>query len=140
MSKMINTSYDNQFFYQWDGIAEKWVVDENQFDTAHIIQNVFYLPLNSDSTNIGSSLPGYDVVNRDAYQMVQLSLTAEMANPNNGALYECYAEPDGTVKFYTVGEENSNISTSSQGASRDVLYSFTQATWKQKCDNVLVFG
>lgn len=154
MAKMINTSYDNQFFYQWDGIAEKWVVDENKFDTdfptqpqapgtslaAHIIQNVFYLTLNSDSAEIGSSMPGYDVVNRDAYQMVQLSLTAELGDPNDPKLYECYAEPDGTIKFYVIGEENSQISSSSQGASRDVLYSFTQASWKQKCDNVLVFG
>ena len=144
MAKLINTSSENQLFYAWDGLAEKWLIDENQFDTdfppqpqdpgtslaTHIIQDVFGLTVDNGEQEIGSYLPGYDVVNREAYQMVQLSLTAELVDDK---LYECYADGYGIVRFYLIGENTSNIDS-------DILYSFSQATWKQKCDNVLVFG
>jgi hypothetical protein len=144
MAKLVDTSYDNQLFYEWDGLAEKWVVDEDKFDTdfppvpqtggtslaTHIIKDVFHLTLSTSDEVIGGYLPGYDVVNRGAYEIIQLSLVTELERDK---LYECYAKGDGIVKYHLIGEDVSNIGGS-------VLYSFSQATWKQKCDNVLVFG
>jgi hypothetical protein len=136
-------SPDNQIFYDWEDIAKEWIVDENKFDTdfpslpqdpgtslaAHIIENIFGLDLASDS-NIGGYLPGYDVKNRDAYQMIQLSLATELADQK---MYECYVNEEGEVQFYLIGENSSDIGT-------DVLYSIGTAQMKQKCDNVVVTG
>jgi hypothetical protein len=134
---------DNQIFYDWESMASEWIVDENQFDSdfpslpqdkgtslaAHIIENIFDLELDNDG--IGGYLPGYDVKNRDAYQIIQLSLATELANER---LYECYVDEEGIVKFYLIGENKSNIS------NQDKLYSIATAQMKQKCDNVIITG
>lgn len=139
---LIKTS-DNQIFYDWEDIAKEWIVDENKFDTdfpsspqvkgtslaVHIIKNIFDLDLDG-SSNIGGYLPGYDVKNRDAYQMIQLSLATELANRD---MYECYVNEEGKVQFYLIGKNRSNIGS-------DVLYSIGSAQMKQKCDNVVVTG
>jgi hypothetical protein len=137
-------SPDNQIFYDWEDMAKEWIVDENKFDTdfpslpqdtgtslaAHIVENIFGLELDDDG--LGGYLPGYDVKNRDAYQIIQLSLATELANER---LYECYVDEEGIVKFYLIGENKSNISYHS-----DVLYDVATAQMKQKCDNVIVIG
>jgi len=135
-------SPDNQIFYDWQGIADHWIVNENDFDSdfpslpqdqgtslaAHIVENIFDLELDDDS--IGGYLPGYDVKNRDAYQMIQLSLATELADER---LYECYADEEGVVKFYLIGENLSNIGSY-------VLHDIATSQMKQKCDNVVVTG
>ena len=135
-------SADNQIFYDWEDIASKWIIDENKFDTdfpsspqdkgtslaAHIVENIFGLELANSS--IGGYLPGYDVKNRDAYQIIQLSLATELANQE---MYECYVNEEGIVQFYLIGKNKSDI-------GRDVLYKIGSAQMKQKCDNVVVTG
>lgn len=137
-------SPENQIFYDWEDIAKHWIVDENKFDkdfpskpqdtetslAAHIIKNIFELELDPSSEDIGGYLPGYDVKNRDAYQIIQLSLATELKNKK---LYECYADENGVIKFYLIGENNSGISSY-------VLYDIATAQMKQKCDNVIVTG
>lgn len=137
-------SPENQIFYDWEDIAQHWLVDENQFDSdfpsrpqdentslaTHIIKNIFELELDEASENIGGYLPGYDVKNRDAYQVIQLSLATELKDKK---LYECHADENGIVKFYLIGENRSDISS-------DVLYDITTSQMKQKCDNVVVTG
>jgi len=135
-------SADHQIFYDWEDIASEWIIDENKFDAdfpskpqdpgtslaAHIIENIFDLEL--ANPNIGGYLPGYDVKNRDAYQIIQLSLATELANQN---MYECYVNEEGIVQFYLIGENRSDIGT-------DVLYEIGTAQIKQQCDNVVVTG
>ena len=137
---------DNQIFYDWEDMADQWIVNENQFDSdfpslpqdkgtslaAHIVENIFELELDSGSDHIGGYLPGYDVKNRDAYQIIQLSLATELADEK---LYECYVDEEGIVKFYLVGENISDVSFHS-----DVLYDIATSQMKQKCDNVVVTG
>jgi hypothetical protein len=139
-----NTTSENQLFYEWEGLAEKWLTTEQSFDSdypskpqdlgtslaAHIVEKVFELTLDPGSKNKGSYLPGYDVQNREAYQMIQLSLAEELSNQE---FIECYADENGIVKFYTVGKTASDIGS-------DVLYSISSAEIKQKCDNVIVEG
>lgn len=146
---MVETFYSspgNQLFYSWTDVAENWIVDENKFDqdfpsvpqeagtslASHIIQNIFSLPLGSDE-NIGSYMPGYDVKNRDAYQMIQLSLAAELTGQK---LYECYADNEGKVKFY-------HINSNDDGADidGDELYKInSEELRQQQCDTVMVIG
>ena len=144
------TPYDDQQFYEWRGVGRFWLKDEASFDSdfptkpqdptdqskenslaAHIIENIFELELDEqDKSKYGSYLPGYDVKNRDAYQMIQLSLAYELSDLK---FIECYASPDGIVKFYPIGEDNANLDDY-------ILKSITTSTLKQKCDNVLVVG
>jgi hypothetical protein len=130
-------------FYEWDGVAEEWIAE--QFDSdfpdqpndpgtslaAHIIEDIFNLSLAGGSASLGSYLPGYDVKNRDPYQMIQLSLAAELKNER---LVECYADGDGIVNFYTIGENISSIN------SGDVFYSISSESLSKKCDVVMVIG
>lgn len=138
------TTSENQLFYAWEGLAETWLRPEDYFDrdyppkpqdpgtslAAHIIKTVFGLPIDNNSESIGSYLPGYDVQNREAYQMIQLSLAAELSNQR---FVECYADENGIVKFYTIGKTPSNIGS-------DILYSISSAEVKQICDTVIVEG
>lgn len=125
--------------------ATKWInYNENSFDSDYpspdqtagqsvakwIIESIFELSLEGGS-NYGSYLPGYDIKNRDAYQMVQLSLAYELVNRR---IVECYSTPTGGVKFHLIGSASS-ISTFS-----DVLYSITTTEVRPKCDNVLIIG
>jgi len=143
-----NTSYDNQSFYEWRGVAEYWLKREDSFDqdfpslphddttqslAAHIVTNVFKLSLTNDSEQYGSYLAGYDVKNRDAYQMIQLSLAAELGNVDNPRFIECYSNEEGVIKFYLIGENASAISS-------NILYSISTGELRQQCDNVIVFG
>jgi len=132
------------YFYEWQGLAEKWITNEASFDSDYlskphdpgdslatfIIEDVFGLELDSSSSNLGNYLPGYDIRDRDAYQMVQLSLAAELVNNKS---IECYATEDGIVKFFEIGTKNSNIKS-------DILYEINSGELKAKCDKVLVTG
>jgi len=128
-------------FYEWDGVAEKWIRKEEAFDhdfpsqppiegksvAAWIIQDVFNLNL-AGSSDIGSPLPGYDIRNRDAYQMIQLSLAGELLN---NKLYECYADEYGNIRFYEIGVNHADL---------DILYAIKGSTLSRSCDLVVVSG
>lgn len=137
----MDTFDDYARFYEWDGVAEKWIRKEEAFDmdfpskpsvegksvAAWIIQDVFNLNLSS-SSDIGSSLPGYDIKNRDAYQMIQLSLAGELLNEK---LYECYADENGSIRFYEIGSNSADL---------DILYAIKGSTLTRNCDLVVVSG
>ncbi|MHA1409733.1 MAG: hypothetical protein ACTSQY_05425 [Candidatus Odinarchaeia archaeon] len=141
---------ESGLYYEWQGLGENWITTEESFDSdfpsqpyydedktpkpvsTWVIEDVFDLPLKGNSAGIGSQLPGYDVKSRDAYEMIRLSLAAEMAG-NNPKFYECYADENGKIEFYPIGEKNSNI-------GKDVLYSVDSGEIKLKCDNVIVMG
>jgi len=143
----INRPYDEMQFMEWDKVS-KWVIDEPTFDkdfptspkamesagagsyAASIIKNVFKLPLDYRSEQIGGSLPGYDVQNRDAYQMVQLSLAEELKYEK---IYECYADGSGQVQFYPIGVDGFS-------PGRSLLYAFETGELRQQCDSVVVTG
>ena len=76
----------------------------------------------------GGSLPGYDIVNKDAYQMIQLSLAEELKNEE---FYECYADENGTVQFYEIGTGMPSL---------NILYEFETGELKHKCKRVVVEG
>jgi hypothetical protein len=137
------------YFYEWDGLAEQWLRTEEQFDTdypskpyragasvaEHVIVDTFNLPLHSSSISLmnaipESTLPGYDVKGRDGYEMIMLSLaTGTMYNK----LLECYMDETGVVRFYDIGKNASDINA-------DVLYSVSTGDLRKKVDNVLVLG
>ena len=137
------------YFHEWDGLAEHWITSEESFDqdfptkpfdpsgrsyssvAEWVIEVIFGLTVASDSTNRGSTLPGYDIKSRDAYQMIQLSLATELAK---GHLAECYADGNGLIHFYYIGESSSRV-----GAS-DIFYQINTTTLAKPCDNVLVTG
>lgn len=135
---------DYEYFYEWDGLAEQWITSEDSFDqdfpsqpqdpgtslATFVIEDVFGLTVHGDDRAKGGYLPGYDVVNRDAYQVVQLSLATELSDEK---LVECYADGEGVVHFYNIGVNTSNISS-------DVLYSINTGTLVKPCDNVMVIG
>lgn len=140
---------DMNYVYEWQGLAEKWINSEESFDndfpsqpyydeegrvnkpvSAWVVEDVFNLTLQKGSADIGSKLPGYDIKSRDAYEMIRLSLTAEMAG-NPSRFYECYADENGKVGFYPIGVNNSNIT---------YLYSINSGQVNLKCDNVMVIG
>jgi len=128
-------------YYEWDGLAEKWIISEDVFDSdfpstlysddqsvaTWIVTDVFGLSLVSDP-NIGSSLPGYDIKNRNAYDMIRLSLAGELLY---NKLYECYANEEGSIEFYQVGNSDADI---------DVLYKIEGSELSRKCDTVIVMG
>jgi hypothetical protein len=143
----INRPYDEMQFMEWDKVS-KWIIDEPTFDrdfptspkamdsanagsyAASIIKNVFKLPLDFRSEVIGGSLPGYDVQNREAYQMIQLSLAEELKYEK---IYECYADGTGVVQFYPIG-------TDGFSPGRSLLYSFETGELRNQCDSVVVTG
>lgn len=90
-----------------------------------ILGTVFDLQVAGDA---GGSLEGYDIVHRDAYQMVQLSLAEEL---RNGDLYECYADENGQVKFYHIGYESGSV---------DHLYKLESDTLRNAVEHVIVSG
>lgn len=93
-----------------------------------IITEVFQLPFDGDA-DIGDYLPAYDINNRDAYSMIQLSLAVELKNRD---IYECYANGNGFVKFYKIGEKEADLGT--------IYYSVATNSFTMPCDNVLVYG
>lgn len=92
-----------------------------------IVEDVFDLTL--EGNNVGGNLPGYDINNRDAYNMIQLSLATELKNES---IYECYANGEGNVRFYQINNITADLGT--------VYYSVETNTFKILCDNVLVYG
>ena len=135
---------EDTYFYEWDELGKEWLTSEASFDSDYpskphdpgnplapfIIEDIFGLEIDPSSRNLGSYLPGYDVRDRDAYQMIQLSLTAELVN---NKVIECYADEKGVVKFFEIGVNNSNIKS-------DVLYEINSGEIRAKCDKVLVTG
>jgi hypothetical protein len=138
-------------FHEWDKLAENWITTEESFDqdfptkpfdpasrtyssvAEWIIEVIFGLTVSNDSTDKGSTLPGYDIKSRDAYQMVQLSLATELAE-GTGHLVECYADGNGIIHFYAIGENNSSVFGSK------IFYKINTSTLSKKCDNVIVIG
>ena len=132
-------------FYEWEGIGERWLTREESFDSDYpskpqrdgdpvakwVIEDVFGLTLADDARNIGSTLPGYDIIGRDPYDVIKLSLIADVVV--DGVFYECYMDGDGIVRYYSIGTERSNI-------DRYVLYSIDNGEMRMKCDNVMVTG
>lgn len=97
--------YDSDYANEWLNPDSSQFLDSySNNDTGSlaswIVTSVFDLHLTNDA---GGSLTGYDIVHRDAYQMIQLSLAEELVN---GDLYECYADEYGNVKFYHIGYES----------------------------------
>jgi hypothetical protein len=135
---------ESTYFYEWDELGKEWLTSEDSFDSDYpskpydpgnplasfIIEDIFGLEIDPNSRNLGSYLPGYDIRDRDAYQMVQLSLTAELVN---NKVVECYANEEGVVKFFEIGVNNSRIKS-------DVLYEINSGELRAKCDKVLVTG
>jgi len=99
-----------------DGSLAYWVIDR-----------VFNLPFAGDI--VGDYLPGYDINNRDAYNMIQLSLSVELKDEE---IYECYADGKGNVRFYHIDNETADLGT--------VYYAVETTTFRLPCDNVLVYG
>lgn len=136
---------DDIKYYEWEGLAEIWKSkDEVLFDkdfpskkqeegdtlAKFILKDIFDLEYaGGTDSSLGSSLPGYDVIARDAYDIVNLSLAVELAN---NTLYECYADENGKVKYHQIG--GPSFSTS------DILYTVNGAVVESQCDIVMVQG
>jgi hypothetical protein len=132
-------------FYEWEGIGENWITKEDSFDSEYpskpqkegdpvakwVIEDVFDLTLADDYKTIGSTLPGYDVIGRDPYDVIRLSLIADVVK--EGIFYECYMDGEGIVRYYSIGVEHSDI-------GRHILYSIDNGEMQMKCDNVMVTG
>jgi len=134
-------------FFEWDDEgkgASNWITDAVRFDTdfpsfpsdkgvgslaSTIIQDYFQLDI-ADNVDLGSALVGYDVKSRDAYQMIQLSLAGELAN---GKLVECYADAEGKVRFYTIGDSSIQLGS-------DLFYEIKSESKRKKVDIVMVIG
>jgi len=137
-------SKDNPHFHQWLGLAEKWISSEDSFDQDYpskpskegkgvaewLIQDVFDLELEGGSTGISDVLAGYDIRNRDAYDMIKLSLAPKLID---GQFYECYADEEGKIKFHLIGKSGTSLSSK-------ILYSFDTSTLELQCDAVMVEG
>jgi len=78
---------------------------------------------------IGSDLPGYDINNRDAYQMIQMSLVVKIADEQ---MYECYADGEGIAEFIEIGKDPAELGT--------LYYSLETRSYKLPCEHVLVIG
>lgn len=135
----------NELFYEWEGIGEKWITKEESFDSDFpskpqkegdsvakwVIETVFGLELAKEDEDKGSTLPGYDIIGRDPYDVINLSLIASL--PSTQKFYECYMDGDGVVRFYSIGEDKSNI-------DNYVLFSVDNGEMRMKCDQVMVTG
>ena len=78
----------------------------------------------------GSSLAGYDIHNKDPYQMIQLSLAAE-AFGDGGQLKECYADKEGNIRFVVLG---------TGAGPNNIYYSIINDTYRLECNNVEITG
>lgn len=102
--------------------------DDGESVAKQVIED-FDLP-KTTNINFGSSLPGYDINNRDPYRMIQLSLAAS-AFGDNEDLKECYVNEKGEIDFYTLGK-GEEIS--------DIYYSIPSESYKLPCNSVVVTG
>jgi len=135
----------NEKYYEWEGVGESWISSEDSFDSDYpskpiktgdpvakwVIEDVFGLELASGDRDLGSTLPGYDVIGRNPYEVITLSLIADVVK--KGIFYECYMDGEGIVNYYPIGTDRSDI-------GRHVLYSVDNGEMKMKCDNVMVTG
>jgi len=135
----------NYWLYEWEGIGERWLTSVESFDGDYpskpqrygdpvakwVIEDVFGLTLAYNDKDIGSTLPGYDIIGRDPYDVIKLSLIANVVV--DGVFYECYMDGDGIVRYYSIGTEYNDL-------NRYVLYSIDNGEMRMKCDNVMVTG
>ena len=129
-------------FYDWELYGKNWIIGRDEAKemfpyfpaqntdslAVYIIEEIFDLRTIS---NRGTDLPGYDINNKDAYQMIQLSLAAELATSDD--FLECYATEDGSINFYSIGKSGSSIWS-------HILYNITTGGLTQKCENVIISG
>jgi len=108
---------------------DEWPPPDDGESVAFQVLEDFDLP-KTNNTNFGSSLPGYDINNRDPYRMIQLSLAAS-AFGDNEDLKECYVNEEGEIDFYTLGE--------GEGIT-DIYYSIPTESYRLPCNNVVVTG
>jgi len=121
---------DNQTrrYFDTDFHSTPYAAEDAQASLAYwVIEDVFGLQFNGDI--VGSNLPAYDINNRDAYSMIQLSLADELKDER---IYECYADGEGNVHFYHINNTSADLGT--------VYYSVETTTFRIPCDNVLVYG
>ena len=135
----------NERFYEWEGIGEQWITQEDSFDSDFpskpqkegdpvakwVIEDVFGLELADEDRDKGSVLPGYDIIGRDPYDVISLSLIADVANTR--VFYECYMDGEGIVKYHSIGQDRSDI-------DRYILYAIDNGEMRMKCDSVMVTG
>lgn len=132
-------------YYEWEGIGEKWITNEESFDSDFpskpqksgdpvakwVIEGVFGLTLADDDKSKGSTLPGYDIIGRDPYDVINLSLIGGLAEDT--VFYECYMDGEGIVRYHSIGQDNSDI-------DRYILWSIDNGEFRMKCDQVMVTG
>jgi len=132
-------------YYEWEGVGEQWITQEESFDSDFpskpqkagspvakwVIEDVFGLTLASSDKTKGSTLPGYDIIGRNPYDIINLSLIANIVD--DSVFYECYMDGNGVVNYYSIGTSISDIGS-------HVLYSVDNGEVKMKCDNVMVTG
>jgi hypothetical protein len=111
-----------------------------------ILEDTFKLTV--ANSGYGNNVDGYDIVNKDAYEMIQLSLAGELLYANSNNLVECYADESGLARFYEIGQDLANVTyldtnTGEWGdpnAAIKVFYAIEQMQMEKKCDVVLVYG
>jgi len=105
-----------------------WPIDNGETSVAEDVINTFDL----DGTPTGGSpLLGYDIYNRDPYQMIQLSLAAAAFGDSNTPMKECYINGEGNVVFNALGTGSS---------ATDIYYSVPSDSYELTCDTVVVTG
>lgn len=167
MAGSINTSYGTQYFYNASDYAGQFFsLDEEEAysggywadppttptnSLAIDILNMFGLSLADTRTSAykGNGVPGYDIVNKDAYEMIQLSLAGELVS-TTGHFVECYADEDGNARFYDIGTNDPIVVsyinpgtgdwTNGGNSSLKAFYAIRQMEMKKTCNVVLVFG
>jgi len=73
----------------------------------------------------GADLAGFDILNKDAYSVMHLSLMA------NGEFGEVYDDGTGVASLHTIGGNHGSF---------DVLWSISSDSYALPCNNVLVIG
>jgi len=149
---MVRPVRDN-IFYEWDGLAEHWISRWDSFDedfpsipykaidvaggvnpvATWILEDIFGLEVASSlppQNELLNTLPGYDINNRDAYQMVQLSLATHIAD-TTPKLFECHMNELGRVQYYDIGHESADL---------DILYEIPTSTTVKPVDIIMITG
>ena len=134
---------DREYFSEWEEWAEHWVEpnetyaadfnvtpqEGDQSIADWVISEVFELPIANPGK--GSSLPGYDIKYREAYDMIQLSLAYHL---KDNQLYECYANEIGEMEYYHIG--------GNAGGSSDIdeVYRIPSVAKMKPVENVMIIG